>query len=74
MRYQPLLDRIRFLVPTRFDEHYQSVRKAFEDQDLTAPRIAVSDIELARAISEFTSVPPNEASIATLEIRLNPKY
>jgi hypothetical protein len=31
-------------------------------------------MQLARAISEFTSFPPNEASIATLERRLNPQY
>jgi hypothetical protein len=29
-------------------------------------------MQLARAISEFTSFPPNEASIETLEKRLNP--
>jgi len=31
-------------------------------------------MQLARAISEFTSVPPNAASIETLQKRLNPKY
>jgi hypothetical protein len=74
MRYQALLNRIRLLIPAGLDGHFQSIRRAFEDHDLTAPRTAVSDMDLARAISEFTSVPPNEASIATLELRLNPKY
>jgi hypothetical protein len=31
-------------------------------------------MQLARAISEFTRFPPNEAWIETLEKRLNPKY
>jgi hypothetical protein len=31
-------------------------------------------MQLARAISEFTNLPPDEASIETLERRLNPKY
>jgi len=31
-------------------------------------------MQLAGAISEFTSFPPNEASIETLQKRLNPKY
>jgi hypothetical protein len=34
----------------------------------------ISDMQLARAISEFTSLTRNEASIATLERRLNPQY
>jgi hypothetical protein len=41
---------------------------------LTAPSLSISDMQLARAISEFTSYPPNEASIETLERRLNPQY
>jgi hypothetical protein len=53
MRYQPLLGRIRFLVPTQFDGHYQSIGKAFEDQDLTAPRIAVSDTVTDRTSAEL---------------------
>jgi hypothetical protein len=36
--------------------------------------LRISEMQLARAISEFTGYPPNEASIATLERRLNPKY
>jgi hypothetical protein len=36
--------------------------------------LSISDMQLARTISEFTSIPPNEASIATLEKRLNPQY
>ena len=46
----------------------------FEEGDLTAPSLANSEVQLARAISEFVSLPPNEASIETLQRRLNPKY
>jgi hypothetical protein len=41
---------------------------------LTAPHLSISEIQLARAISEFTGYPPDEASIATLEKRLNSQY
>jgi hypothetical protein len=69
-----ILKRIRLLIPAEFDAHYEAVRRGFEEGDLTAPSLAISDMELARAISEFTGYPPNEASIATLERRLNPQY
>jgi hypothetical protein len=74
MAYTAILKRIRLLIPARLDGHYEAVRRAFEEGDLTAPRLSISEIQLARAISEFTSFPPNEASIATLERRLNPQY
>jgi hypothetical protein len=41
---------------------------------LLIPAEPISNMTLARAISEFTNCPPNEASIATLEKRLNPQY
>jgi hypothetical protein len=69
-----LLNRIRLLIPATLDEHYEAVRCGFEEGDLTVPSLAMSDMQLARAISEFTSFPPNDASIATLERRLNPQY
>jgi hypothetical protein len=69
-----ILKRIRLLIPAKLDGHYDAVYRAFEEGDLTAPHLSISEIQLARAISEFTSFPPNEASIATLERRLNPQY
>jgi hypothetical protein len=74
MVYTAILKRIRLLIPARLDGHYEAIRRAFEEGDLTAPRLSMSEIELAQAISEFTGYPPNEASIATLERRLNPQY
>jgi hypothetical protein len=68
------LKRIRLLIPAKLDGHYDAVCRAFEEGDLTAPSLSISDMQLARAISEFTGFPPNEASIATLEKRLNPQY
>jgi hypothetical protein len=73
MTLTAILKRIRLLIPAKLDGHYNAVCRAFEDGDLTAPSLSISDIQLARAISEFTSIPPNEASIATLERRLNSK-
>ncbi len=69
----PLSDPRTPLIPAQLDAHFNRIRQAFEEADLTAPRVAISDTMLARAISEFTSVAPNEASIATLELRLNPQ-
>ena len=74
MAYTAILKRIRLLIPAELDGHYEAVSRGFEEGDLTAPSLAISDMQLARAISEFTGYPPNEASIATLERRLNPQY
>jgi hypothetical protein len=74
MVYAAILPRIRLLIPAELDGHYKAVCRGFEDGDLTAPSLSISEMQLARAVSEFTSYPPNEASIATLEKRLNPQY
>ena len=74
MAYTAILKRIRLLIPAKLDGHYKSICRGFEEGDLTAPSLAISDMQLARAISEFIGYPPNEASIATLERRLNPQY
>jgi hypothetical protein len=74
MAYAAILQRIRLLIPAEREGHYQAVCRGFEEGDLTAPSLSISEMQLARAISEFTSFPPNEASIATLERRLNPQY
>jgi hypothetical protein len=68
-----ILKRIRLLIPATLDGHYNAVYRAFEEGDLTAPNLSISDMQFARAISVM-SVPPNEASIATLERRLNPQH
>jgi hypothetical protein len=74
MTYPTILQRIRLLIPEEMDGHYKAIVCGFEEGDLTAPSLSISDMQLARAVSEFTSYPPNEASIATLERRLNPQY
>jgi hypothetical protein len=74
MAYAAILQRIRLLIPAEFEGHYKAILRGFEEGDLTAPSLSISNMTLARAISEFTSYPPNEASIETLERRLNPQY
>jgi hypothetical protein len=74
MAYAAILKRIRLLIPADIEGLYKAVCRGFDEGDLTAPSLSISDMTLARAISEFTSYPPNEASIETLERRLNPKY
>jgi hypothetical protein len=44
------------------------------NHEFAGPRRRIFVVAAARAISELTSFPPNEASIETLEKRLNPKY
>jgi hypothetical protein len=74
MAHTAILQRIRLLIPAELDGYYDAVRRAFEEGYLTAPGLSVSNMALARAISEFTGYPPNEASIETLERRLNSQY
>jgi hypothetical protein len=74
MAYTAILKQIRLLIPAELDRHYESIHRGFEEGTLTAPRLSISQMQLARAISEFTSFPPNEASLETLERRLNPKH
>jgi hypothetical protein len=74
MAYEAILQRIRLLIPPELDGHYNAICRGFEEGDLTAPSLSISQMQLARAITEFTGYPPNEASIATLERRLNPQY
>jgi hypothetical protein len=74
MAYTAILRRIRLLIPADRDGHYNAVRRGFEEGDLTVPGLSIPDLELARAISEFMMFPPNEASIRTLERRLNPQH
>jgi hypothetical protein len=74
MAQKPILEQIRLLIPPALDGHYQAICRAFEEGDLTNPALSISQWELTRAISDFTKYPPNEASVATLEKRLNPKY
>jgi hypothetical protein len=74
MAHTAILKRIRLLIPAKLDGHYESIRRGFNEGDSTTPSRSISEMELARAISEFTSFPPNEASIEILERRLNPQY
>jgi hypothetical protein len=74
MAQKSILERIRLLIPFELDGHYRAICRAFEEGDLTDPALSISQWQLTRAISEFCKCPPNEASIATLEKRLNPKY
>jgi hypothetical protein len=47
-------DFARLLIPAELDGHYNAVCRAFEEGDLTAPSLAISNVALARAIPEFT--------------------
>jgi hypothetical protein len=71
MAYEAILQRIRLLIPVELDRHYNAICRGSEEGDLTAP----SPVDLANAIGPgdhgIHRYPPNEASIATLERRLN---
>jgi hypothetical protein len=55
MAYAAILQRIRLLIPAEFEGHYKAILRGFEEGDLTAPSLSISNMTLARAISEFTS-------------------
>jgi hypothetical protein len=55
-----VLRRIRLLIPEKLDGHYVAFHRGFEEGDLTAPSLAISDMQLARAIWEFTSFRPRK--------------
>jgi hypothetical protein len=50
MAYEAILKRIRLLIPAEREGYYQAVRRGFEEGELTAPILSISDIQLARAI------------------------
>lgn len=67
-----LLARIRRLVPTTRDEHYDEIVRSFGVGDLRPPPTPMTDGELARAIAEFLKETPSTEAVATLGRRLDP--
>jgi hypothetical protein len=55
MAYTAILQRIRLLIPAELDGLYDAIRRGFEEGDLTVPSLSISDMQLARAISELSS-------------------
>jgi hypothetical protein len=47
MAHTAILERIRLLIPAKLDGHYESIRRGFEEGDLTAPGLSISEMELA---------------------------
>lgn len=72
MPLSALLARIRRLVPTSRDRHYDEIVRNFGVGALRPPPTPMSDGELARAIAEFLKDAPSTESIATLGRRLDP--
>jgi hypothetical protein len=56
MSYESILKRIRLLIPSELEGHYQAVRHGFEEGELRAPILSISEIQLARAVLQFTSL------------------
>jgi hypothetical protein len=48
-----ILKRVRLLIPAELDGRYEAVRRGFDEGDLTAPSLSISDMQLARAISDI---------------------
>lgn len=72
MPISALLARIRNLVPTSSDRHYDEIVRSFGIGALRPPPTPMSDRELARAIAEFLKDAPSTESVATLGRRLDP--
>jgi hypothetical protein len=66
------LTRIRRLVPSTSEQHYEEIVRNFGVGTLRSPPAPMSDGELARAIAEFLKHTPSAESVATLGRRLDP--
>jgi hypothetical protein len=67
-----LLARIRELVPSASDRHYEEIVRHFGVGTLRPPPTPLSDGELSRAIAEFLKHAPSTETITTLGRRLDP--
>jgi hypothetical protein len=67
-----LLARIRRLIPSHKDDHYQEIVRSVGVGALRPPSTPMSDRELARAIAEFLKETPSAESVSTLGRRLDP--
>lgn len=72
MPLSALLARIRRLVPSSDDQHYDEIVRSFGVGALRPPPTPMSDRELAHAIAEFLKERPSSESVATLGRRLDP--
>lgn len=72
MPLSALLARIRKLVPSSDDRHYDEIVRSFGVGALRAPPTPMSDRELSQAIAEFLKEQPSSQSVATLGRRLDP--
>jgi hypothetical protein len=67
-----MLARIRKLIPSCHDDHYDEVVRGFGNGALRAPTTPMSDHELSRAIADFLKDAPSVDSVGTLGRRLDP--
>jgi hypothetical protein len=67
-----LLARIRMLIPSNKDGHYDEIARGFGTGALRAPTIPMSDAELGRAIAEFLKDAPTAEAVSTLGRRIDP--
>lgn len=65
-----ILERIRSLFAAGPSGHLDSISDAFANGTLAEPVRPMSDLELARAIREFRSLPVSDWTIAKLSRRL----
>lgn len=72
MPISALLARIRKLVPSSDDRHYDEIVRSFGVGALRAPPTPMSDRELSQAIAEFLKERPSSESVAALGRRLDP--
>ncbi|MBR0715538.1 hypothetical protein [Bradyrhizobium liaoningense] len=72
MPVSALLARIRKLIPSRNDDHYEVIVRSFDLGTLHAPQGPMSDRELARAIADFLKDAPSTESVDNLGRRFDP--
>lgn len=72
MAIAALLARIRKLIPSRDDRHYDEIVRSFGDGRLRPPAAPMSDRELAQAIADFLKDAPSAEAVGSLDRRIDP--
>jgi hypothetical protein len=67
-----LLARIRRLVPSQKDGHYEEIVRGFGNGALRPPVTPMTDRELGQAIAEFLAQAPSAEAVSNLGRRIDP--
>jgi hypothetical protein len=67
-----LLTRIRRLIPSQKEGHYEEIVRGFGNGALRPPVTPMTDRELGQAIAEFVAQAPSAEAVGNLGRRIDP--